>query len=73
MEFRIADTFTDSLSKLTAQEQKSVNTTAFNLQPIFPIRGCGSSSLTGPDRGQGHQPPRRRGDEGVQSSVTGLG
>lgn len=32
MEFRIADTFTDSLGKLTAQEQKSVKTTAFDLQ-----------------------------------------
>jgi mRNA-degrading endonuclease RelE of RelBE toxin-antitoxin system len=32
MEFRIADTFTDSLSKLTAQEQKAVKTTAFDLQ-----------------------------------------
>jgi mRNA-degrading endonuclease RelE of RelBE toxin-antitoxin system len=32
MDFRIADTFTDSLSKLTAQEQKAVKTTAFDLQ-----------------------------------------
>ena len=32
MEFRIADTFTDSLAKLTNQEQKSVKTTAFDLQ-----------------------------------------
>ena len=32
MEFRIADTFTDSLSKLTGQEQKNVKTTAFDLQ-----------------------------------------
>ncbi|MEL6468567.1 MAG: 3'-5' exonuclease [Cyanobacteria bacterium J06623_4] len=32
MEFRIADTFTDSLSKLTNQEQKGVKTTAFDLQ-----------------------------------------
>ena len=31
-EFRIADTFTDSLSGLTAQEQKAVKTTAFDLQ-----------------------------------------
>lgn len=29
---RIADTFTDSLSRLTAQEQKAVKTTAFDLQ-----------------------------------------
>src|SRR3954447_20230823 len=32
MEFRIADTFTASLGRLTAQEQKSVKTTAFDLQ-----------------------------------------
>ena len=32
MEFRIADTFADSLSKLTRQEQKAVKTTAFDLQ-----------------------------------------
>lgn len=32
MEFRIADSFTDSLARLTGQEQKSVKTTAFDLQ-----------------------------------------
>lgn len=32
MEFRIADTFTTSLARLTAQEQKAVKTTAFDLQ-----------------------------------------
>jgi hypothetical protein len=32
MEFRIADTFTDSLSRLTAEEQKATKTTAFDLQ-----------------------------------------
>jgi hypothetical protein len=32
MEFRIADTFTDSLARLTGQEQKAVKTTAFDLQ-----------------------------------------
>lgn len=32
MEFRIADTFTDSLNTLTNQEKKSVKTTAFDLQ-----------------------------------------
>ncbi len=38
MEFRIADTFTDSLAKLTGEEQKAVKTTAFDLQmnPINP-------------------------------------
>lgn len=32
MEFRIADSFTDSLTRLTAEEQKAVKTTAFDLQ-----------------------------------------
>jgi len=32
MEFRISDTFTDSLARLTADEQKAVKTTAFDLQ-----------------------------------------
>jgi UvrD-like helicase C-terminal domain/UvrD/REP helicase N-terminal domain len=32
MEFRISDTFTDGLARLTAQEQKAVKTTAFDLQ-----------------------------------------
>jgi mRNA-degrading endonuclease RelE of RelBE toxin-antitoxin system len=31
-EFRIADTFTDSLARLTGAEQKAVKTTAFDLQ-----------------------------------------
>jgi len=32
MQFLIADTFTDSLAKLTSEEQKAVKTTAFDLQ-----------------------------------------
>jgi len=32
MDFRIADTFTDSLARLAGQEQKAVKTTAFDLQ-----------------------------------------
>ena len=38
MNFRIADTFTDSLSKLSGNEQKAVKTTAFDLQmnPAHP-------------------------------------
>lgn len=38
MDFRIADTFTDSLAKLTGEEQKVVKTTAFDLQvnPVNP-------------------------------------
>lgn len=38
MDFLIADTFTDSLAKLTGDEQKSAKTTAFDLQmnPVNP-------------------------------------
>jgi len=38
MDFRIADTFTDSLARLTGDEQKIVKTTAFDLQlnPVNP-------------------------------------
>lgn len=38
MEFRISDTFTDSLARLTGDEQKLVKTTAFDLQmnPVNP-------------------------------------
>lgn len=38
MDFLIADTFTDSLTRLTAEEQKSVKTSAFDLQlnPAHP-------------------------------------
>ncbi len=32
MHFRIADTFTNSLAKLTSDEQKAAKTTAFDLQ-----------------------------------------
>lgn len=32
MQLRIADTFTDSLARLTGEEQKAVKTTAFDLQ-----------------------------------------
>jgi hypothetical protein len=32
MECRIADTFTDSLARLTGEQQKAVKTTAFDLQ-----------------------------------------
>ena len=33
MNFRITDTFTDSLARLTGEEQKLVKMTAFDLQP----------------------------------------
>ena len=38
VDFRIADTFTDSLARLTGEEQKAVKTTAFDLQinPVNP-------------------------------------
>jgi mRNA-degrading endonuclease RelE of RelBE toxin-antitoxin system len=41
MEFRIADTFTDSLTRLTADEQKATKTTVFDLQ-VNPV-GAGNS------------------------------
>jgi len=41
MEFRIADTFTDSLARLTADEQKATKTTVFDLQ-VNPA-GAGNS------------------------------
>src|SRR5271166_4742557 len=39
MEFLISDTFTDSLSRLTGDEQKVVKTTAFDLQLNPAARG----------------------------------
>jgi hypothetical protein len=39
MEFRIADTFTDSLARLTGETQKAVKTTAFDCNSTRPIRG----------------------------------
>ena len=42
MEFRIADTFTESLARLTGDEQKAVKTTAFDLQ-IKPAASPGMS------------------------------
>jgi hypothetical protein len=35
MEFRIADTFTESLARLAGDEQKAVETTAFDLQEVY--------------------------------------
>ena len=49
MEFRIADTFTGSLARLTGEEQKAVKTTAFDLQ-LNPVQlGCGSRGFRGND------------------------
>ena len=45
MEFRIADTFTDSLARLTADEQKTVKTTAFDMQMNPSSRGLNFHKL----------------------------
>ena len=46
MDFRIADTFTDSLARLTGDEQKAAKTTAFDLQINPPSHGMVSESFT---------------------------
>ena len=45
MEFRIADTFTDSLARLSGDKQKAVKTAAFDLQLNQAYREL---SVTGP-------------------------
>ncbi len=45
MKFHIADTFTDSLARLTGDEQKSVKTTAFDLQLNQTSHGMVSKSF----------------------------
>ena len=47
MEFRIADTFTDSLGRLTGEEQKAVKTAAFDLQlnPALLTTGTGGLQM----------------------------
>ncbi len=47
MEFRIADTFTDSLARLTSDEQKAVKTTAFDLQLNPASAGIAAVALGG--------------------------
>ena len=75
MNFRIADTFTDSLAKLTGKEQKAVKTTAFDLQ-LNPVNlGMQLHKLdkardknfwsVRPGRGEGHQPLGGGGDAGI--------
>ena len=71
MTFLIADTFTDSLARLTGDEQKAVKTTAFDLQmdPVGPRselsqagQGEGQALLVGQGE-RGHpadRPPHRR-------------
>ena len=69
MDFRIADTFTDSLARLTGDEQKAVKTTAFDLQmnpaqsgPELPQarQGAGQELLVG--AGQPRHPAHRPQD-----------
>jgi hypothetical protein len=43
-EFLIADTFTDSLARLTGDEQEAVKTTAFDLQ-LDPAKRAGKAPL----------------------------
>ena len=47
MEFRIADTFTESLARLTSEEQKAVKTTAFDLQLSYAARHAASQTGQG--------------------------
>jgi hypothetical protein len=42
VEFRIADTFTDSSARLTGEEQKAIKTTAFDLQ----LKACANTGLS---------------------------
>ena len=46
MTFLIADTFTDSLARLTGDEQKAVKTTAFDLQMNPSAPGLASTNWT---------------------------
>ena len=50
MQFAIADTFTESLARLTGEEQKLVKTAAFDLQmiPAHPAFSCTSLRSGGP-------------------------
>ena len=47
MQFRIADTFTDSLAKLTNEQQKAAKTTAFDLQTNIGHPGLSLHRVTG--------------------------
>lgn len=50
MDFRIADTFTASLSRLTGDEQKAAKTTAFDLQMNSAHPGLSFHKLNGRDK-----------------------
>lgn len=62
MNFRIADTFTASLARLTGEEQKAAKTTAFDLQmnaanPGLSFHNSGGGSLRWPSVGEFGWPP----------------
>lgn len=60
MEFRIGDAFTDSLAHSTGEEQKAVNTAAFDLQMNTAHPGLQFHKLDIPCRGSS---PVERGPE----------
>ena len=53
MDFRIADTFTDALARLSAQEQKAVKTSAFDQCPL-ERRGRALRTATTPRPASAH-------------------
>jgi hypothetical protein len=53
MDFRIADTFTESLARLAGDEQKAVKTTAFDLQINPASPGSRGRTQARPRRAQG--------------------
>jgi hypothetical protein len=59
----IADTFTDSLSRLTGEEQKAVKTAAFDLLPGSP--------QTGPLGSQSSHCPRAQAGEESDAAILG--
>lgn len=68
MDFRIADTFTDSLARLMGEEQKAVETTAFDLQRNS-LKSRHTNFRQEAEHGKGDRPPRGRGEESISSGV----
>ena len=61
MTFLIADTFTDILGRLTGDEQKTVKTTAFDLQEATTPNGnCSTLPARGHGIGYRSAPSNRR-------------
>lgn len=60
MEFRVADTFVDSLAKFQRDEQRAVKTTVFDLQ-MNPASPCIQFHTR--DIGAGSKPPGGRPDD----------